>query len=147
MGKDRHRIGYTFWLDLKKPQEEKLSDVIELLKNKRSFASTIRDGLRLIHDLREGRVDVLHELFPWTKIAMQSPAPPSGNDDLKKEIAFLTQLILAQRPDDGLKMIEQGRALPARTPRPSIAPKPGYIEPIVSEVDTSSALLDAFDMF
>ena len=143
MAKDRHRIGYTFWLDLKKSPEEALSDEIELLKNKRSFAKTIRDGLRLMIDLREGRVDVLRELFPWVSAKLQSPSTP-GNDDLKKQIDFLTQLILAQRPDDGMKMIEQGRGTPVRTPRPSVAPKPEYIEPVVVEVDTSSSFLDMF---
>lgn len=109
MAKDRHRIGYTFWLDLLKPQEENLSDEIELLKNKRSFASTIRDGIRLILSLREGRVDVLLELFPFVREKLQPP-PMSGNDDLKKELAWIKELMLSQyKGDGGIKMASVGQ--------------------------------------
>lgn len=143
MAADRHRIRYAFWLDIKKPDEEMLSDEIELLKNKRSFAGAIRDGLRLILSLREGRVDVLLELFPW--IPEKVAPPPSGNDDLLKEIEFMKDLMLSQfRNGNGIQMASAGQGAPIRTPRPSIAKLPTIAPPVVVEVDTSSSFLDMF---
>ena len=61
---DRHRLRFVFWLDLLKPDEEAIADTIEHLKNERLFVKTIRDGIRLVCDLRGGGIDVLCELFP-----------------------------------------------------------------------------------
>ena len=58
---------FTFWLDATKADEDELIDQIEILKQQRLFAKTIRDGIRLICDLRAGQVDVLFELFPWVE--------------------------------------------------------------------------------
>jgi len=54
-----------FWLDASKNNEGELIKVIETLKSRRSFISTIRDGIRLIVDLRAGNTTVLFQLFPW----------------------------------------------------------------------------------
>lgn len=61
---DRFRLRFVFWLDMKKPVENELAEQIEQLKATRNFSRTIRDGLRLIIDLRRGNTDVLCELFP-----------------------------------------------------------------------------------
>ncbi len=58
-----------FWLDADKPDEQTLIDACEDLKGRKMFAKVVRDGLRLMLDLRQGKTDVLHELFPWTKTA------------------------------------------------------------------------------
>lgn len=137
MAADRHRIRYAFWLDIKKSDEEKLSDDIELLKNKRSFAKAIRDGLRLILSLREGSVDVLLELFPFVKEKLQ-PSPMPSDDDLKRRLDWMEQLLLAQyKGDGGIKMASVGEGRPRTSPPPMTAP-------IVVEVDTSEAFLNAF---
>ena len=65
MAATRFRLGFKFWLNLENPQENELADEIENLKQKRTFARTIREGIRLICDLRRGRTEVLEELFPW----------------------------------------------------------------------------------
>jgi hypothetical protein len=67
MAEKRYRIKHTFWLDVTKTEEYQLAEAIEDLKTKRSFTRTIRDGIRLITDLRAGNTDVLFELFPWVK--------------------------------------------------------------------------------
>jgi hypothetical protein len=72
-----YRLMYKFWLDMMKPEEEALADMIEKMKSARSYASAVRDGLRLINDLRQGNVTVLLELFPFVKTALAS----GGNDD------------------------------------------------------------------
>ncbi|GAB5426316.1 MAG: hypothetical protein Crog4KO_34630 [Crocinitomicaceae bacterium] len=67
MTQKSHRIMFRFWLDIVKPDELKIADTIEILKNERSFTQTIRDGIRLIFDLKQGKLDVLFELFPWVR--------------------------------------------------------------------------------
>lgn len=102
MSKNRFRLRFTFWLDLLKPEEEQLADQIELLKNDRSFVGTIRDGIRLISDLRAGRLDVLFELFPWVRAEffeyIQSLQPPknSTESELERQLARLEVLLLQQ---------------------------------------------------
>src|SRR5574341_1141957 len=65
MEKKEYRRQYRFWLDVMQPGEDDLAKYIDDLKKTRHFAQTIRDGLRLIRDLRQGKVDVLLSLFPW----------------------------------------------------------------------------------
>ncbi|MBI5928183.1 MAG: hypothetical protein HY862_02660 [Chloroflexi bacterium] len=65
MDKKRFRTRFVFWLDLQKQDENQIAEQIETLKQERAFAKVIRDGIRLICDLRAGKTDVLLELFPW----------------------------------------------------------------------------------
>jgi hypothetical protein len=60
-----YRRQFRFWLDAAKSDEHDLIEYIYKLVETRLFASTIRDGLRLLRDLRARRTDVLQELFPW----------------------------------------------------------------------------------
>ena len=76
------RERFSFWLDLGKGSEFILADTIFELKQKRLFASTIRDGIRLIVDLRAGRVDVLLELFPFVEETLLKRAAPLNGVDL-----------------------------------------------------------------
>lgn len=75
----RKRI--DIWLDIEKEDERLLLGMIDTLKKKRSFVSTVRDGIRLMVDLRAGNLNVLYELFPWTQIPLH-PIPPGISDDL-----------------------------------------------------------------
>lgn len=59
------RYQFRFWLDCDKDDQLLLADAIDDLKHQRAWAGTIRDALRLVLDLRAGRLDVLFELFPW----------------------------------------------------------------------------------
>jgi len=54
-----------FWLDMSKSDEVELAEEIEILKQQRLFSETLRDGIRLICDLRAGRTDRLFAMFPW----------------------------------------------------------------------------------
>jgi len=65
MVRQSFRKRFVFWLDIQREDENYLAETIENLKERRSFAKTIRDGIRLIVDLRQGNTDVLAELFPW----------------------------------------------------------------------------------
>ena len=70
----RFRLMYKFWLDVNKPDEFELAEQIDELKVGHTFTRTIRDGLRLIQSLRQGRVDVLLEMFPFCGERASTPA-------------------------------------------------------------------------
>lgn len=65
MAGKRFRLKFMFWLDMNKKDEAELAEEIEILKEKRLFAETLRDGIRLICDLRAGRTERLFAMFPW----------------------------------------------------------------------------------
>lgn len=88
----RHRI--CFWLDDTKPDEDGLLNEIARLKAKRGFIGALRDGLRLILDLRQGKIEVLQELFPWVL-----DTTPSSNDiATRSDFERLEQLLTTFRP-------------------------------------------------
>lgn len=93
---NRFRIRFTFWLDMQKRDEAELAQAIESLKQNRSFAATIRDGIRLMCDLRAGQTEVLFELFPWVKDVPQSASAMPVDRGLQEQIARLEALLLAQ---------------------------------------------------
>ncbi|MGB7341462.1 MAG: hypothetical protein WBC91_21375, partial [Phototrophicaceae bacterium] len=64
---NRYQRQFRFWLNAKSRQDQTLIELVNQLKNKRSFTQTIRDGIRLVCDLRNGKLDVLFELFPWVR--------------------------------------------------------------------------------
>jgi len=80
---NRYRVQHKFWLDLKKDQEDKLDEWLHALKASRQFVSTVRDALRLFFDLKEGKTDVLLELFPFA----------SEQRQLQQQLARLEGLI------------------------------------------------------
>lgn len=72
----------NFWLDDKNERDLAVGYTIVGLKAERKFASTVRDGIRLITDLRAGRFDVLFELFPTLQTQLQPPGfPPNPPSD------------------------------------------------------------------
>ncbi len=89
------RYRFNFWLNSKNPDELQIAEEIENLKRIRLFAKTIRDGIRLICDLRRGSVAVLLELFPDVKEAFAS-----GQSDIMNLIAQQTAILerLASQP-------------------------------------------------
>jgi hypothetical protein len=79
------RAQFKFWLDVTKKQEYELALQCDDLRHKRQFAKTIREGIRLILDLRQGRTAVLFELFPHLAQQLQ----PAKDDKLDTVIALL----------------------------------------------------------
>lgn len=113
--KQHFRLRFTFWLDMLNDEEQSLADYVEELKTRRSFAKTIRDGLRLVRDLRAGKVDVLFELFPWVKAefiaGITSKSDSRGDDRMHREFEELKALILST---SNAPLV----AAPAGNPRP-----------------------------
>lgn len=66
-GDNRYRSQFKFWLDVNKSDEEALATLCEDLKRRGLYTRTIRDGISLVDDLRNGRLDVLFSLYPWVK--------------------------------------------------------------------------------
>jgi hypothetical protein len=91
---NRYRVMHKFWLDLKKENEDWLDEQINLLKRSRKFTLVLRDALRLILDLRAGRLDVLFELFPWVKENMEQS--PSTTTDLERQLERLEVMLKEQ---------------------------------------------------
>jgi len=85
-----YRLQVRFWLDLFRNEEYELAQYVDELKEKRSFASTIRDALRLMRDLKNGRVDTLIQMFPWIADHFK---PPVLDDPLREQIQQLTALM------------------------------------------------------
>jgi hypothetical protein len=99
MAKRRHRLKYMFWLDIAKDEEYGVAEQIEELKHTRKFSQTIRDGIRLICDLRQGRVEVLFELFPWVRAEFLAGIQPSETPTertISEQLKRLETLMLQQ---------------------------------------------------
>jgi hypothetical protein len=99
MANKRYREKFMFWLNLIDDQEFAISELISELKCERRFAGTIRDGIRLICDLRQGKVDVLFELFPWIKtrlLAEVHPLETVGERALREQLERIEQQLLQQ---------------------------------------------------
>lgn len=95
------RYRFSFWLDSRKSDEKGLHQLVNNLKAERQFTSAIRDGLRLICDLRAGNTDVLYELFPNLR-------PPvvingGGGGDLQ-EIKAMLEIVVSQQSSGGYQM-------------------------------------------
>lgn len=105
--KKSYRLQFNFWLDMEKPAEEIIADMIEVLKNKRQFAKTIRDGIRLIVDLRNGNTSVLLELFPHLRLQEMQAQPDrvGGDVELKNAILNLRDTIADSQ---SIKTIQSG---------------------------------------
>lgn len=93
------RVVHHFWLNIRNEPEGALDNEMRELKKQRRFAETVRDGLRLILDLRAGSLDVLFELFPHLQerlinqpVTPVSAPPMPDPTELAREIA--TQIIL-----------------------------------------------------
>lgn len=88
--KKEHRLQFRFWLDVIRPEEDQLAEYVNDLKEKRSFAQTIREALHLIRDLRQGRVEVLLRLFPWIEDhfakPISAPAPMLLPDPFREQL-------------------------------------------------------------
>jgi len=92
------RMRFNFWLDLEKKDENSLVETINILKEKRDFVRTIRNGIRLIYDLSQGRTDVLSELFPWVLESLPRANPPilsSASEPLLQRFDRMEQLLLS----------------------------------------------------
>jgi len=134
----RPRKQFKFFLYRDKDDESRLIEFIEYCKSTRHMARVIRDGIRLMWSLGEGKTDVLYELFPWLQQQMK-PTPSthtSDNSDLERQIADLKRIILQQ---GGISLPE----LPANYPLMK-APAAPIVAAKVAPIPDASAIADNF---
>lgn len=123
------RIKFMFWLDVTREDEFAVAEQIDILKEKRLFSKTIRDGIRLICDLRKGQVDVLFELFPWVKaefIAGIQPQETAGERALREHLERIERQLLGATSGFGTipnLTTTNGNPKPLGGPKPLNAPK------------------------
>lgn len=140
MSSQRFRLRHTFWLDMNKLDEAQLAETVEWLKRDRSFAKTIRDGIRLICDLRAGRTDVLFELFPWVLNEQTYTANPvtTGQNALQQQLDRLEHLMLQQ---GSLAAMPADQAGPASTGGPKALHTPHIAAPRFDDDDDLPLLI------
>jgi len=93
----RVREQVKFWLNKKAADEANILEIINWLKGQRAFVAAIRDGLRLIYDLRHlNSTDVLLELFPNIRERLSLEAAPSP-DEISRRLGHIEE-ILEQQP-------------------------------------------------
>jgi hypothetical protein len=134
MAADRFRLKFMFWLDVTKEDELVLSEQIEELKQHRSYVKTIRDGIRLVCDLKQGSTQVLFELFPWLRTELVAAAPVATDTKLQEEVAQLKQLILGQ----GYNVQS---SLSANTSGPKPLNKPKLLLPLLDDDDQETLVI------
>ena len=135
MAAKSYRVQHKFWLDITREDQDRLDEQIHHLKQERTFVATIRDGIRLMCDLRRGSLDVLFELFPWVRAEfldyMQAlqPDKSAAEQRLEQQLARLEKLLLQQT------------SAPAG-PRPLALPRPTVDEDDTALVTVTKAKVD-----
>lgn len=94
MNKNPFRKRYEFWLNLNAESEYEIAEIVDDLKAQRGYASAIRDGLKLIWELRQGKVDTLVKLFPWIAERFQAQ---SNTDELTALVEQVKSIVVNQR--------------------------------------------------
>lgn len=98
----RQRKQFKFWLNVLKPTEAHLIDVINWLVEQGEFVRSVRDGILLVYQLRfckdsPGRgTEALLEMFPDIRERLNLPPLASGGGELD-EIKSMLELIAAQQ--------------------------------------------------
>lgn len=116
------------WLYLNKANDLETFEIIEYLKSKRQFRSSMMLGLKIVFEAGQGRYDTLLMSFPDVveklriKVLPPPPTPPD-NTDLLKEILENQRLILEQgvasfppmRPNEVVMQSTTGKQIAAPT--------------------------------
>lgn len=116
---------FEFWLNYDKPDQIDLAAQIEEMKENRQFAPNVRDGLRLMHDLRNGNVDVLLALFPNIRRMLATDDTGNGGQGGNVELAEIIAsgvaegLARAQLPGDKGQVVYHAPLLQQRTGTPA----------------------------
>ncbi|MEL6309910.1 MAG: hypothetical protein AAFQ52_17345 [Chloroflexota bacterium] len=107
------RKRYSFWLDRRKPDERAVEDIISQMKADRAFTPSIRNGLSLMADLQDGKLDVLFELFPWVRAEfleyMREIQPEAKNESTQPQPSEPTPTPSAPETDTAWIEAEQER--------------------------------------
>jgi hypothetical protein len=110
--RNRFRLRFHFWLDVNKPEEAALAETIGELKECRSFAQTIRHGIRLVVSLARGDTSVLEALFPQVVEDIYLAGVEAAKEEFRSEVTDRLNELAAS-----VRQLESGgmKALPAVT--------------------------------
>lgn len=86
----------TFLLDLAVGRDYETLEIIGEMKSKRTFRGSVIVGLRMVYELRQGRVDTLLKEFPQVVEWLQVKFTPPPDGDLRDEIRELKRMMLEQ---------------------------------------------------
>ena len=143
MSKIRNRKRVDFWLDISKPDQHQLLELVSELKSNKSFAAVVRDGIRLVVDLWRGDLAVLLELFPWVEEAFYQrfvEHSPPENLAIQEQLHHLERLLIEQ----GSKPVGLRPALaPVTDPGDDPAPVALKITPAAGGGQASKNFLDS----
>jgi hypothetical protein len=116
MNNKRYQLKFNFWLNANDEHEMGIAELIDQLKQERSFSRAIRQGLQLWHSLKQRDISVLLELFPWVLDAVQNSqggansGANGGNgtdshiQQLQAKIDTLTDLVVQNGTPGGMVM-------------------------------------------
>ncbi|MAS36297.1 MAG: hypothetical protein CL610_19995 [Anaerolineaceae bacterium] len=99
MATDRYRMRFDFQLNVAKDEEYAIDEQIGSLKKQGLYSKTVRDGIRLVSNLRDGNLDVLFELFPWVQaefleyVAGVQPEKSETERDIQQQLLRIEKLL------------------------------------------------------
>ena len=82
----------SLWLDIKVTRELEALEIIQRMKSKREFRRSVMVGLKIISELKQGRVETLLAEFPNIK-ELLGVKVGQGDGGLKDDIAELKRLL------------------------------------------------------
>lgn len=85
----------SFLLNVAVTRDYETLEIIEAMKSKRTFRGSVIIGLKIVWELRQGRVDTLLAEFPNVRDLLQVRQPPP-DDGLRDEIRELKRMMLEQ---------------------------------------------------
>jgi hypothetical protein len=131
----RKRI--EFWLFPNDSSDKVVLRVIKSLKKRRLFRQTVIDGIMILHQLIDGKTELLFKRFPWIvdNILANAPPPATNTVDLERQIADLKRILL-----------EQGSisAPPANYPQSKSSSAPPVVEKKIATLATADEISSNF---
>ena len=107
----RPRKEFKFWLYHDLAEDTRLMEYIQFLVRTRRFATTIRNGLRLMWTLGQGDLSVLFDLFP----TLRSQFTPDNTALIEEFRRLLHEQSHVPASSPGLMRLEAGELPSART--------------------------------
>lgn len=86
----------TFLLDLAVGRDKETLEIISEMKSKRTFRGSVIIGIRIVYELRQGRVDTLLKEFPQVVEWLQVKVTPPDSGDIERRFERIERLIIEQ---------------------------------------------------
>ena len=124
----RYRMRFDFQLNVAKDDEFAIAEQIANLKTQGLYSKTVRDGIRLVSDLRDGNLDMLYELFPWVRaefleyMAAVQPQLSDTEINIQQQLSRIEELLANGDTTSSALNITSGGGGPKPMKIPSISP-------------------------